>query len=248
MSKQLQILAGVAMFATLALAGALGIFAFSGAQPVHAQASSDVTRMLSATEVATEGSVDVTITLNTGLAVDVTETLPADWDYQSVSPSSVDVAEIGQMISFSVISGEPVTYTVMAPDTDGCGMFSGMFAALGSTPSTMIGGATDVTVGAGCDGNGGTMPMPSGDYSVMARPTDPGAVTQITIRFENPSFLEIDDSITLEVEDDLDVPSSINAGDVSIAGDGAESASDTDQKQPSGGSSRVRYRGVRRPQ
>ena len=57
MSKQLQILVGVAMFATLALAGALGIFAFSGAQPV--QADSHVTRSFSATQVATGGTVDV---------------------------------------------------------------------------------------------------------------------------------------------------------------------------------------------
>ena len=227
MSKKLQILAGAAMFAALALAGALGIFAFSGAQPVHAQtASGDVTRSFSAMQVATGGSVDVTITLNTGLAVEVTETLPGMWDYQSASvetgDGTVDVTENGQMISFLVLSGEPVTYTVMAPGTDGRGMFSGMFAVTG-TPNISVGGDMYVTVGAG-DGGGGNGGMMMRNYpsSVTARPDDPGAATQITVKFMTSEFLDIGDSITLEVEDDLGVPSSISADDVDIRGTAAE--------------------------
>ena len=37
MTKELKMLVGVALLATLALAGALGIFTFSAAQPVGAQ-------------------------------------------------------------------------------------------------------------------------------------------------------------------------------------------------------------------
>ena len=54
--------------------------------------------------------------------------------------------------------------------------------------------------------------------SVAARPDDPGANAQITVRFTTSMFLGIDESITLEVADDFGVPSSINASDVSISG------------------------------
>ena len=234
MSKKLQILAGAAMFAALALAGALGIFAFSGAQPVHAQTvSSDVTRDFSATQVDTGGTVDVTITLNAGLAVAVTETLPNEWDYQSAMTSRDSnpmVTESGQMITFDVINGEPFTYTVMAPSTDGRGMFSGMFAVTG-TPNISVGGDMYVTVGAGDGGNGGMTPMPGmvdvSNAMVTARPDDPGDATQITVTFKTGMYLDIDESITLEVGDDMGVPSSIDTNDVSIggnasAGDGAK--------------------------
>ena len=145
MSKQLTMKAGVAMFAALALAVALAILAFAY-QPVAAQTDSDgVTRSFSATEVATGGTVDVTITLNSGFLVKVTETLPDGWTYQSVMPSTVDVTENGQMITFDVLNGEPVTYTVMAPNSAGSGMFSGMYAVTG-TPNIEIGGDDEVTV------------------------------------------------------------------------------------------------------
>ena len=225
MTNQLKILAGVAMFAALALAGAVGLFAFSAVQPAHAQTTSaDVTRSFSATEVATGGTVDVTITLNTGFVVTVKETLPADWSYQSVMPSDVEVTEDGQMITFDVITGQPVKYTVMAPDTAGSGMFSGMYAVSG-TPNISVGGPTTVDVAA--DGTTDPDPMPMTASSVNARPKDPGDLAQITVKFETSMFLAIDESITLEVSDDFGVPSSIRASDVSISGMGAESATAT---------------------
>ena len=54
--------------------------------------------------------------------------------------------------------------------------------------------------------------------SVTARPADPGDLAQITVMFETNEFLAIGEAITLEVADDLGVPSSINAADVSISG------------------------------
>ena len=44
MTKELKMVVGVALLAALALAGALGIFTFSGAQPVGAQATPTATR------------------------------------------------------------------------------------------------------------------------------------------------------------------------------------------------------------
>ena len=75
-------------------------------------------------------------------------------------------------------------------------------------------------------------PMPGdGEFSVNARPVDPGAATQITVKFNNPSFIPIDGSITFEVEDDLGVPSTIDERQVSIDGMGAEDADDTGSAQ-----------------
>ena len=51
----------------------------------------------------------------------------------------------GQMITFDVLNGEPVTYTAMAPDMEGSGTFSGMYAVTG-TPNIMVGGDNMVTV------------------------------------------------------------------------------------------------------
>ena len=77
-------------------------------------------------------------------------------------------------------------------------------------------------MGDGMDGNGdGTAPMP-GDYSVSARPVDPGEPAQITLKFMNPTDLDIDQFITFVVEDDMGVPSTINPNTVSITGMGTE--------------------------
>ena len=62
------------------------------------------------------------------------------------------------------------------------------------------------------------------DSSVTARPGDSGDLTQITVKFETSKFLAIDESITFEMDDDLGVPSTISASDVSISGQAAASA------------------------
>ena len=228
MSKQFKMLVGVAVFATLALAGMVGAFAFSAAQPVQAQ---DVTRSIS----VTGQTVEVTIAQSAALAMDVVETIPDDWTYQGAVDSTgadydPNITQNGQMLSFAVVSGISVTYTVMAPDADDCGTFSGMYAERGSTPNMMIGGDTQATVGAGCpDGNGngngnGNGQMPMYDSTVRALPTDPGAAAQITVKFSLDHGLDIDESIVIEVGDDMGVPGSVAAGNVSIA-DGTNTAS-----------------------
>ena len=60
--------------------------------------------------------------------------------------------------------------------------------------------------------------------SVTARPDDPGDPTQITVTFKTNVYLDIDDYITLEVSDDLGVPSSIDTADVSISGNASAGA------------------------
>ena len=149
MSKQLTMKTGVVMFAALVLAGALAIFAFSAYQPVAAQetTSDNVTRSFSATDVETGGTLDVTITFDGGAldVVKVTEMLPDGWTYQSVVPADVEVAQSEQNISFDMIGGEDVTYTVMAPDMAGSAMFRGTVA---EQDGAYVGGESMVTVSA----------------------------------------------------------------------------------------------------
>ena len=213
MSKQLTMTARVVLFAALALAGALAIFAFSASQPVAAQTTStdDVTRSIS----ATGETVDVTITLNTSehLIVNVTETLPSGWDYQSArsvksSTVSVVIDDTGseQMISFYVLAGDPVTYTVTAA---GSGTFSGMFTVPPETFNTPIGGTTMVTVAADAAGE-------NGEPGPVKLSTDrAGADVRVTIDANAVSSIRggTDISVTLP---GFGIPSSIDEDDVII--------------------------------
>ena len=223
MTKELKMLVGVALLAALALAGALGMFTFSPAQPVAAQSTSnDVTREFSASQVARGGTVDVTITLNSGLLVNVTETLPDGWVYDSVSPSGVNVTPSGQMISFQVLTGEDVTYTVTAPDMDGSGMFAGMYAVPPGTPNIVIGGDTTVTVGTDAtDGNGD-----DGDESPIYELSTDVASAGVRIELDAVADNEVpageDLTVTLK---SWGLPSSIPESSVLILG---ESGDDTE--------------------
>ena len=111
MTKQLTMMVGVALLAALALAGALGIFTFSAAQPVAAQAiSTDVVRSFGEPEVADDGTVTVDVTIMVGggiLLAAVTETLPDGWDYGSASIPDDQIERTGQTISFRVIGRRP---------------------------------------------------------------------------------------------------------------------------------------------
>ena len=237
MTNQLKMMVGVAVFATLALAGTLGAFLFSAAQPVDASGHS-ATRSFSPTTVAPEGNVTVTIALqNIGQAGGLTETIPSGFTYLSTTHPSDQVRVTGQTVRFTIFGESSVSYVVRADATaaDGQYGFTGTVSDFDRHSLTVI-GATMVTVDAaatgGNGGNGGGGMMPTTyDYSVTARPEDPGAATQISIKFDNPSFLAIDGSITFEVQDDLQVPSTIAANTVSIAGTGAETASDNGSPQ-----------------
>ena len=230
MSKQLKMLVGVAVFATLALAGALGVFSLSSAQPVQADQHS-ATRSFSPSTVAPGGTVTVTIAVaGTDALSRVTETLPAGFSYDSSSVGDSDVSITNQDVRFNLLgvpAGSSFTYDVTASMTPGMYDFSGIVRGGTTEPPTNedVGGAMTVTVAEDPgDGNGdgdGMMPMTG---SVRALPTDPGAATQITVRFELDHGLNIDESIVLEVSDDLGVPTAIAAGNVSIS-DGDNTAS-----------------------
>ncbi len=221
MTKQLKMMVGVALFATLALAGTLGAFALSAAQPAHAQGSpTGISRSISPMQVATGGTVEVAITNNMGgigLAT-VTETLPSGWTYQSIDPSDVDVTQGTGTISFEIINGETITYTVMAPSTDGCGSFSGTYGDAGA----MIGGDMDVTVGAGCGNGGGQMPVTGDVGTVEASSSTPGSGAEYVVKFTitGGDDLTAGDWIEFQFTDDLSVPDSIAANTISIKGTG----------------------------
>ena len=220
MTKQLTMMVGVAMFAALALAGALGIFAFS---TVSAQTTSDdVTRSFSAPRVDPGGTVDVTIALNTGFLVSVTETLPDGWGYESVSPSDVTVMENGQMISFDVLTGQDVIYTVTAPDTAGSGTFSGMYAVSG-TPNIVVGGDTTVTVGTGAtDGTNGDDADDGTSHELSTDVASAGVRIEIDAFAENEIPAGEDLTVTLK---SWGLPSSIPESSVLILG---QSGDDTE--------------------
>lgn len=218
------------MIVALALAGALAMFVFGASQPVAAQTtSSDVTRSFGTPEEAADGtvSVDVTITLNTGFLVEVTEMLDdaGVWNYKSGSATTsrgapdVDETVSGQ-ISFAVLNGNPVTYTAEAPSgTTGSFTFSGMFAQTG-TPNIAIGGTTAVSVPAATNGDNGGGNGGAADKVALSS-MEPGAAVQITIS----STAAADDPIMPDEQIQVDlsafsVPDTIADSDISISSQG----------------------------
>ena len=102
-------------------------------------------------------------------------------------------------------------------------------SAKGSVRGSMTGATTDYTFSVMTNMDQAATPIPTGmvdvsNASVRARPDDPGDHAQITVTFETNEFLAIGETITLEVADDLGVPSWINAADVSIIGPASSGA------------------------
>ena len=229
MNKQLQILVGMAVFATLALAVTLGTFAFGTAQPVQAQEVGSASRSFSAVDAA--GNVTVTITIGArNVFGSLTETFHEDFTYVSSDDADAAPAAGSQDIVFTLAGNSSVEYVLTPPTDPGDYGFMGTLTEVdlggGDEIVTSVGGDATFTVAAdGGNGNGGNGDdMMRTASSVDARPKDPGDLAQITVKFETSMFLAIDESITLEVADDFGVPSSISASDVSISGKGAESA------------------------
>ena len=202
------------MFAALALAVALAILAFGTYQPVGAQSTSTtVSRSFSAAQVVAGGTVDVTIEFAGAFLdlVEVSETLPAGWTYQSISPSDALDDQTGQTLTFTVLSGDPVTYTVMAPSAAGRGTFSGMITETGHAETgNYIGGATMVTVVA----EGTTPEVPD---AVELSSNNAGADVSIDIdaMADNSIRGGTDIEVTLE---GFGIPSSIDDSDVILDG------------------------------
>ena len=229
MYRKLSIPVGVAMLAALALVGMLGIFAFNTAQP--AQAAGIASATVSASPNTPMATATYTFTIMTNAALDETQRI------NITPPGTLDDA---------VVDGVTVNGDA-APTTARNGAYNvnpPMAVASGATLTIVIPGVMNPAAGSHTwmvdssldpaaavpamvmiGGNGGpTTPM-TGDYSVSARPVDPGEPAQITLKFMNPTDLDIDQFITFVVEDDMGVPSTINPNTVSITGMGTEDSS-----------------------
>ena len=124
MSKQLRMLVGVAVFATMALAGMLGVFAFDAAQPVHAGEHS-AERSFSETTTDADGNVMATVTVSVmdyGLAGSLTENLPGDFSYEAGSAmfdgeaASDDTVNVdGQAVKFTLFGVDSVPLRTASP-------------------------------------------------------------------------------------------------------------------------------------
>ena len=242
MTKELKMVVGVALLAALALAGALGIFTFSAAQPVGAQTvSTDVMRSFGESQVANDGTVTVDVTIsvtNVDLfaLTSVTETLPAGWEYKpasAVTDTGLDAeATPGNMgnqqtVSFTIIGPTSVTYTVW-PGMAERGTFSGMatIEQLGSADIMgSVGGPATVTVGT-------VTPAPVTPAPVTPAPVTPdeedappavklssktaGASVQVTINSEaEDKTITSATDITVNLKK-FGVPSSISESSVNI--------------------------------
>ena len=216
---KLMIRMGAGVFAALALVAVLGVLAWNGAQPVQAQQSPTAMRTFSPMPVAPGGMVTVTVSVtNIDGPWAVTETLPAGF---TSALSDVDTSTAGKQIRVRSAGGASVNYDVTASSTVGSHDFMGTvtYRVGDNAPQNLMVPTNSIEVMAG----GGTTPTrPTGDYSVSARPVDPGEPAQITLKFMNPMDLDIDQFITFVVEDDMGVPSSINPSTVSITGMGTE--------------------------
>ena len=128
MTNQLKMMVGVAMFATLALAGALGAFVVSTAQTAEAQAAPSATRSFSPMTVAPGGTVTVTLShANTGGIGRITEMIPSGFTYTSSSLPSDNVDTTNASAPAFGLFEAPAsfTYDVTASMTEGDYTFSG---------------------------------------------------------------------------------------------------------------------------
>ena len=152
MSKQLKMLVGAAMFAVLAFVGMLGVFTFSGAQPVQAQQNTTAMRSIDPERVAPGGSV--TVTIQVGQASKIIETLPDGFTYTGSSiddpDDDNDVLTVGQTVTFTPIAEPSFTYTVAAPEAEDEYTFSGVAQFDTDRENDLpVGGASTIAVIAG---------------------------------------------------------------------------------------------------
>ena len=229
MYRKLSIPVGVAMLAALALVGMLGIFAFNAAQPAQADGIASATVMADpATPMAT-ATYTITVMTDAALVEDqrINITPPGTLDDGVVEDVTVDGAMASTTarngaynvnLPMAVASGSTLTIVIPGVMNPAAGSHTWMVDSQLGDPAPA---SAMVMIG---EDDGGTVPEPMMDMvdvangMVTARPDDPGDATQITVTFETNMYLDIDESITIEAGDDLGVPSSIDAADVSISG------------------------------
>ena len=243
MYRKLSIPVGVAMLAALALVGMLGIFAFNAAQPAQADGIGSAT--VSVGDSMTGAMTDYTFSVTTNAAIVENTFINLDPPTgYTVAERAFDGTVDGTTATVSARAGG--AYNVALPVAVDSGatvmiVIPGLMnPATAGTYTWMVdsalGGAApvsaEVTIEDG--GNGGTPTTGMVDVSnasVTARPEEPGADTQIKVTFMISEDLATDDSITFEVDDDLGVPGSIDADDVSITGETNENAGDSGSRK-----------------
>ena len=246
MYRKLSIPVGVAMLAALALVGMLSIFAFNAAQPAQAAgvsnlmvlvsddatgATANYTFTFTATEALAANTHFININAPEGYTVADGGTADATVNGTSQTASTANDSTKGAVRQYSILTPVAIAdggeVTVVLKDV----MNPATAESYAWMVDTNFGLADPVSASVmiGDMGDGTTTPDPMMTRmasSVDARPDDPGDATQITVKFMIKEFLAVDDSITLEVSDDLGVPSSIRAADVSIGGMAANTAAD----------------------
>ena len=208
MSNQLTMKVGVAIFAALALVGALTMFVFGSVYPVEASGHS-ATRSFDPATVAPGGTVTVTVSAeNYGRFGRVTETLPTGFTYESSNLDADQVITDGQEARFTLFGDDSFTYDVTAPMTEGEHTFSGMFVD-SNQENVAVGGATTVTVA--------TEPPPPVAKVELSPGNKAGADVTIIIRAEAGASIRGGTDIEVSLED-FGIPSSIDDSDVILDG------------------------------
>ena len=208
MSLGLALTLMVGVFATML---ALGLFTTTEVRAQEAMA----TRSFSpGATVAPGETVTVTITVANATIGFVEETLPTEFTYVSSSGAGdVDTANL-PIVRFTLDFEAPsFTYTVTAPSAEDSYTFSGRLGLGGSADDVVVGGPSSVTVA--------TVQTPSVITGVTVDHT-PGGTNEnarITVDFYSPTALTANlDTITIEFEDDVQVPELLDERFISVVG------------------------------
>lgn len=189
----------------VALGIALGVVGLllSGSGPVAAQASPSATRTLPQSAVAPGSQFNVTVAVSgVSLGFQLKETLPAGFSYVdgSQDPTSTGVAVDGQVVTFTHIGNQTISYSVTASDVLGSHAFTGIVVvadASGNTAESQVGGSSDVTVEASApppgngSGNGGGGADPSASRSASPMSVDRGGQAVVTVDISNTAVGQV---------------------------------------------------------
>ncbi len=221
MSNQLKMMVGVAVFATLALAGALGAFVVSTAQPVQADGHSAARTFSAAANPGDDVMVTISVS-GTGRFGNVIENLPQGFTYKAGSAmydgeaaDSDDVTVDGQEVTFALIGPVgTIEYTAETADTlasDSSYTFSGTVTDSNQDSRSVTGPAFMF--------GGDTTPTPTTPTATLDVPNKPNKSDSVELVFMAPNGgVDAGDYITIVLHEDFQVPDDIDKSDVSLAG------------------------------
>jgi hypothetical protein len=213
-------LAGVAVFAALVLAGMLGAFFVSVAQPVQADHGDDGDVYVHPSRSFTPASGTVrigeslTVHIEVGDAFIITEELPDGFDFDSTTlPEARGSYSVnGQDVEFTIIRATSFDYTVTASQTAGPYAFAGTAEFDNDRANDRnVDGRTAVTV----SDESGTTPT-TGSPSLEV-PNKPNKNDEVVLKFDAPEDgIPVASWITIALHEDFDVPGSISNSNVEI--------------------------------